>query len=74
MTGTKEEEITGDTFFVLLRIILCYNLVSNNVKTLIRRKGGEGERGGETCDACIYWAHMEDGYYRSHGDGEMKGF
>ena len=62
MTGTKEEEITGDTFFVLLRIKLCYNLVSNNVKTLIRRKGGEGERGGETCDAWIYWAHMKDGY------------
>ena len=56
MTGTKEEEITRDTFFVLLRIKLCYNLVSNNVKTLIRRKGGEGERGGETCDAWIYWA------------------
>ena len=54
--GTREEETTRDTLFVLLRTKLCYNLVSNNVKTLIRRKGGEGERGGETRDAWIYWA------------------
>ena len=54
--GTREEETTRDTLFVLLRTKLCYNLVSNNVKTLIRRKGGEGERGGEIRDAWIYWA------------------